>query len=145
MGGTRSWLAFGLAACCLTNKTGISPCSGEVLLPHTEHGAHHSTCEAHLEALSDHVPFPQYFSGLRGSPVPDARRQGGWYIVRLVPIQYHGAGNIDRGRGNMARDHRRLAAIVSLDVVGYSRRMGVDDSGTLAALKTQPPRHGNGA
>ena len=36
----------------------------------------------------------------------------------------------------MARDHRRLAAIVSLDVAGYSRLMGVDDSGTLAALKT---------
>jgi adenylate cyclase len=33
------------------------------------------------------------------------------------------------------RDHRRLAAIVSLDVAGYSRLMGVDDSGTLAALK----------
>ena len=35
----------------------------------------------------------------------------------------------------MARDHRRLAAIVSLDVPGYSLLMGVDDSGTLAALK----------
>ena len=35
----------------------------------------------------------------------------------------------------MARDHRRLAAIVLLDVVGYSRLMGMDDSGTLAALK----------
>src|SRR5512144_1270473 len=35
----------------------------------------------------------------------------------------------------MARDHRRLAAIVSLDVVEYSRLMSVDDSGTLAALK----------
>jgi len=35
----------------------------------------------------------------------------------------------------LARDHRRLAAIVSLDVAGYSRLMGVDDSGTLAALK----------
>jgi adenylate cyclase len=35
----------------------------------------------------------------------------------------------------MARDHRRLAAIVLLDVVGYSRLMGVDDGGTLAALK----------
>ena len=35
----------------------------------------------------------------------------------------------------MARDHRRLAAIVSLDVAGYSRLMGLDDSGTLAALK----------
>ena len=35
----------------------------------------------------------------------------------------------------MARDHRRLAAIVSADVVGYSRLMGRDESGTLAALK----------
>jgi len=35
----------------------------------------------------------------------------------------------------VARDHRRLAAIVSLDVAGYSRLMGVDDSGTLTALK----------
>jgi len=35
----------------------------------------------------------------------------------------------------VARDHRRLAAIVSLDVAGYSRLMGVDESGTLAALK----------
>jgi hypothetical protein len=39
------------------------------------------------------------------------------------------------GEGRLARDHRRLAAIVSLDVAGYSRLMGVDDSGTLAALK----------
>ena len=29
---------------------------------------------------------------------------------------------------------RRLAAIVSADVVGYSRLMGVDETGTLAAL-----------
>ena len=35
----------------------------------------------------------------------------------------------------MARDHRRLAAIVSADVVGYSRLMGRDESGTLAGLK----------
>ncbi len=35
----------------------------------------------------------------------------------------------------MARDHRRLAAIVLLDVVGYSRLMGLDESGTLAVLK----------
>jgi adenylate cyclase len=31
---------------------------------------------------------------------------------------------------------RRLAAIVSADVVGYSRLMGVDEEGTLAALKS---------
>jgi adenylate cyclase len=35
----------------------------------------------------------------------------------------------------MARDQRRLAAIVSADVAGYSRLMGRDESRTLAALK----------
>jgi TolB-like protein/class 3 adenylate cyclase len=35
----------------------------------------------------------------------------------------------------MVREQRRLAAIVSLDVVGYSRLMGSDDSGTLARWK----------
>jgi len=35
----------------------------------------------------------------------------------------------------MTRDHRRLAAIVSLDVAGYSRLMGKDEGGTLAAFK----------
>src|ERR1700741_4986061 len=35
----------------------------------------------------------------------------------------------------MARDQRRLAAIVSADVAGYSRLMGRDDSETLARLK----------
>ncbi|MBS0326322.1 MAG: tetratricopeptide repeat protein [Proteobacteria bacterium] len=35
----------------------------------------------------------------------------------------------------MTRDHRRLAAIVSFDVAGYSRLMGADESGTLASLK----------
>ena len=35
----------------------------------------------------------------------------------------------------MAREQRRLAAIVSSDLAGYSRLMGEDESGTLAALK----------
>ena len=37
----------------------------------------------------------------------------------------------------MAEEHvnRRLAAILAADVVGYSRLMGVDEAGTLAALK----------
>ena len=35
----------------------------------------------------------------------------------------------------MTRDQRRLAAIVSVDVVGYSRLMGSDEPGTLARLK----------
>jgi hypothetical protein len=34
-----------------------------------------------------------------------------------------------------ARVERRLAAILAADVVGYSRLMGVDEEGTLAALK----------
>jgi len=34
----------------------------------------------------------------------------------------------------MARDQRRLAAIISADVAGYSRLMGQDDSDTLARL-----------
>ena len=34
-----------------------------------------------------------------------------------------------------ARVNRKLAAILAADVVGYSRLMGVDEEGTLAALK----------
>jgi len=33
------------------------------------------------------------------------------------------------------RAHRQLAAIMSVDVVGFSRLMGVDEDGTLATLK----------
>jgi adenylate cyclase len=36
----------------------------------------------------------------------------------------------------LAREQRRLAAIVSADVAGYSRLMGRDETGTLAALKS---------
>ena len=36
------------------------------------------------------------------------------------------------GRGPVAREQRKLAAIVAADVVGYSRLMGRDESGTLA-------------
>jgi len=35
----------------------------------------------------------------------------------------------------LAREQRRLAAIVAADVAGYSRPMGRDEAGTLAALK----------
>ncbi len=35
----------------------------------------------------------------------------------------------------MAREQRRLAAIFAADVVGYSRLMGRDESGTLARLR----------
>ena len=36
-----------------------------------------------------------------------------------------------------AREQRRLAAILAADVVGYSRLMGVDEAGTLAALRVR--------
>ncbi len=36
----------------------------------------------------------------------------------------------------MSRDHRRLAAIISADVVGYSLLMGRDESATLAEMKS---------
>jgi adenylate cyclase len=35
----------------------------------------------------------------------------------------------------VAREQRKLAAIVAVDVVGYSRLMGRDESGTLARLR----------
>src|SRR5271168_3745766 len=35
----------------------------------------------------------------------------------------------------MAEARRRLAAILAADVAGYSRLMGIDEEGTLAALK----------
>ena len=37
---------------------------------------------------------------------------------------------------NGARVERRLAAILAVDVAGYSRLMGEDEEGTLAALRT---------
>ena len=35
----------------------------------------------------------------------------------------------------LAREQRKLAAIVAADVVGYSRLMGRDESGTFARLR----------
>src|SRR5262245_65282358 len=40
-----------------------------------------------------------------------------------------------RGRGAIPMTTRRLAAIVAADVVGYGRLMGIDELGTLEALK----------
>jgi class 3 adenylate cyclase len=46
----------------------------------------------------------------------------------------------------MAREQRRLAAIVSADVAGYSRLMGQDGSLTLATLRSHRAlsRHDSG-
>src|SRR3984893_5686651 len=40
-----------------------------------------------------------------------------------------------RGEVRVAREQRKLAAILAADVVGYSRLMGRDESGTLARLR----------
>jgi class 3 adenylate cyclase len=39
------------------------------------------------------------------------------------------------GRNRFAREQRRLEAILAGDVVGYSRLMGRDESGTVARLR----------
>ena len=41
----------------------------------------------------------------------------------------------------MAREQRKLAAILAADVVGYSRLMGRDESGTLARLREHRKEH----
>ena len=41
----------------------------------------------------------------------------------------------------MAREQRKLAAIIAADVVGYSRLMGRDESGTLARLRKNRSEH----
>src|SRR5215475_7981274 len=43
----------------------------------------------------------------------------------------------------LAREQRKLAAIVAADVVGYSRLMGRDESGTLARLRENRSDHLN--
>src|SRR5580704_5007380 len=41
----------------------------------------------------------------------------------------------------LAREQRKLAAIIAADVVGYSRLMGRDESGTLARLRKNRSEH----
>src|SRR5215813_11343761 len=41
----------------------------------------------------------------------------------------------------LAREQRKLAAIIAADVVGYSRLMGRDESGTLARLRKNRAEH----
>ena len=48
-----------------------------------------------------------------------------------VPLRFR---YLSRGMP-LAREQRKLAAIVAADVVGYSRLMGRDESGTLARLR----------
>src|ERR1700759_3320862 len=41
----------------------------------------------------------------------------------------------------LARERRKLAAILAADVVGYARLMGRDESGTLARLRRNRAEH----
>src|SRR6266704_517065 len=53
----------------------------------------------------------------------------------LPPISSEGNAVVEAIFMAEARVERRLAAILAADVAGYSRLMGVDEEGTLAALK----------
>src|SRR5260370_42614515 len=60
----------------------------------------------------------------------------GYAIALPVKPFYDPRGGRSYGRGGpMAGDLRRLAAIVAPAVVGYSRLMGRDESGTVARLR----------
>jgi class 3 adenylate cyclase len=70
-------------------------------------------------------PVGQQWKALIERHVLDAGRHG----VQQPP----GSGHVVAG--GLDRPKRRLAAILAADVVGYSRLMGADEEGTLAALK----------
>jgi TolB-like protein/class 3 adenylate cyclase/tetratricopeptide (TPR) repeat protein len=55
-------------------------------------------------------------------------------ILALLPLCSYDFATAIRGR-SLAREQRRLAAIMAVDVVGYSRLMGRDESGTLQRLR----------
>jgi TolB-like protein/class 3 adenylate cyclase/Tfp pilus assembly protein PilF len=48
---------------------------------------------------------------------------------------------VENGEIPVAREQRKLAAILAADVVGYSRLMGRDESGTLARLRKNRSEH----
>jgi TolB-like protein/class 3 adenylate cyclase len=60
---------------------------------------------------------------------PEPSRQAEFRLILISTISFW-TGQMSEGRVE-----RRLAAILATDVVGYSRLMGVDEEGTLAALK----------
>jgi hypothetical protein len=60
-------------------------------------------------------------------------------ICRTSPLFGNSALSIicfqKAGEVPVAREQRKLAAILAADVVGYSRQMGRDENGTLACLR----------
>ena len=59
--------------------------------------------------------------------------------VAQLPEYPYASGNFPGDA--VAREQRKLAAIVAADVVGYSRLMGRDESGTLARLRKNRSEH----
>jgi adenylate cyclase len=56
-------------------------------------------------------------------------------VSASLPSQVSSSTICEQGDIPLAREQRRLAAILAGDVVGYSRLMGRDESGTLARLR----------
>src|SRR5215813_15396618 len=61
-----------------------------------------------------------------------AERTSGCCPVTREPLRFR---FLSKGKP-LAREQRKLAAILAADVVGYSRLMGRDEGGTLARLRT---------
>src|SRR5262245_21673035 len=69
---------------------------------------------------------------------PDLDRTFAGFLALEVPqpLCFDAQGAINGGLVAGGRVERRLAAVLAADVAGYSRLMGADEVGTLAALKS---------
>jgi adenylate cyclase len=74
----------------------------------------------------------------------DPNKSGDWHPSRLIALRVRESYDPrENGGVSVAREQRRLAAIIAADVVGYSRLMGRDESGTLARLRENRAEHLN--
>jgi adenylate cyclase len=72
----------------------------------------------------------------------DPNKSGDWHPSRLIALRVRESYDPrENGGVSVAREQRRLAAIIAADVVGYSRLMGRDESGTLARLRKNRSEH----
>src|SRR5678815_642759 len=69
-------------------------------------------------------------AGLPKRAPQDSTSEGSVAQFCKLCIWYHRSEEVP-----LAREQRRLAAIVAADVVGYSRLMGRDETGTLVRLR----------
>ena len=92
-----------------------------------------SECQREAESCIPFTTLP--------TPPPTVVRGGvgmAWPRPVAQPAQYPYAFGNHPGGMPLAREQRKLAAIVAADVVGYSRLMGRDESGTLAPPAQEP-------